>query len=99
VEEGMDFVLVMVALIGFCGLALAFGRDSRDEVISKEHALAVLGMTWESRPARVSRAVAPAGKHVVRHRLAGGLYRLANWLQPAGTESSTQTSPRLQPGA
>jgi hypothetical protein len=85
----MDLLLFVVALIGIGVLAAAFGRDSRDEVISKEHALAVLGMSWDGQPggrARAPRVVVAPRFLSLRQRAAAVLYRLANWLHPGTSD-------------
>ena len=47
----MELLLFVFALIAIGVLAAAFGDDSQHDVVaSKEHALALMGMTWEGSP-------------------------------------------------
>lgn len=47
----MELLLFIVALIAISLLAAVFGADRQDNVVaSKEHALALMGMTWDGSP-------------------------------------------------
>lgn len=47
----MELLLFICALVAISLLAAVFGHDSRDDVIaSKEHALALMGLTWDGAP-------------------------------------------------
>ena len=48
----MDALIVLAMLLALGPLALRFGYDSRDHVRSREHALALSGVTWISQPGR-----------------------------------------------
>ncbi len=89
-------------ILGLCGLgvlAIRFGRDSRATLQSEEQRLASLGLAWDGKPSatwlnpRANGAVrsrqatqSPVVAHPFRHRLAAGLYRLADWLYPGASE-------------
>jgi hypothetical protein len=100
-------VEILAAVAAACGLGIVsvrYGRDSRDTLLSREHELAAMGFVWDGRPGRQSRRVAPSSvgaTHPIRHRLAAGLYRTAEWLHPGVNDPAfAQPSPasRLTPG-
>src|ERR1700704_3396079 len=88
-------------ILGLCGLgvlAIRFGRDSRATLQSEEQRLANLGLAWDGKPSSTqpnprANGVVRSGQatpsrvvaHPVRHRLAAGLYRLADWLYPGAS--------------
>jgi hypothetical protein len=82
----MELWLALLALLGLIGLgllAVRFGHDSRDRLLSVEEQQARLGVTWDGQPgAPARRPVLVAVRQRVRHRTAAGLYRLADWLYP-----------------
>jgi hypothetical protein len=93
----MEILGLIVGLCGLGVLAMRFGRDSRGTLRSEEQRLASLGMAWDGKPgaawrsARVNGVVRVPSRdrmaaHPVRHRLAAGLYRLADWLDPGVSE-------------
>jgi hypothetical protein len=91
---------ILGLIFGLCGLgvlAMWFGRDSRATLRSDEQRLAGLGMAWDGKPGAAWRSARANGvvrvpsrdrvvAHPLRHRLATGLYRLADWLYPGATE-------------
>jgi hypothetical protein len=89
----MEILGLMVGLCGLGVLAMRFGRDSRATLRSEEQRLASLGLTWHGKPGAAPRSARLNGvvrepsrqrvvAHPFRHRLAAGLYRLADWLYP-----------------
>jgi hypothetical protein len=86
----MELLVFVVALCVLSVLALRFGHDSRPAISSKEAGFAALGYTWSSRPTnRPRRLGRRLSTHPVRHQLASGLYRVANWLYPVEPVSSS----------
>lgn len=97
----MELLLFFIALIAISLLAAVFGADSQDRIVaSKEHAMALLGMSWDSsvRPRYTARDVEPANdaqprvtrarprRAMARQVMAGALYRAADWLEPDFTK-------------
>jgi len=96
--KGSVVMEIFGLILGLCGLgvlAIRFGRDSRATLQSEEQRLASLGLAWDGKPSttppnprangavRSSQATpSPVVAHAFRHRLATGLYRLADWLYP-----------------
>jgi hypothetical protein len=78
----MEFLLVVVGLIGFTVLAIRYGHDSRDTFVSAEHMQAGLGLTWDGNPARMARYRPAVPQRRLRHHTAVALYRFADWVQP-----------------
>jgi hypothetical protein len=79
-------VEILAAVAAVCGLGIVsvhYGRDSRDSLLSKEHELAGMGYVWDGPPGRQPERVGPltsGATHPLRHRMAAGLYRVAEWL-------------------
>jgi hypothetical protein len=98
----MEILGLIVGLCGLGVLAMRFGRDSRATLHSDEQRLAILGLAWDGKPGtdprsssrangvvRISEPAATRTRvvgHPFRHRLAAGLYRLADWLYPGVSE-------------
>ena len=90
----MEPLLLIVGFVALGVLAVRFGHDSRDALPSAEANLARLGARWNGRPAspaprleQISPPPLPRHAGSLRHRLAGLLYRLAEWLYPGATDT------------
>jgi hypothetical protein len=103
----MEIFGLILGLCGLGVLAIRFGRDSRATLESEEQRLASLGLAWDGKPSatrrnarangvvRIGEATPPPSfvvAHPFRHRLAAGLYRLADWLYPGVSEPRRSTS-------